>query len=120
PVDQKEETREPSLTLAAAAIAFLIPAASVTLPALWNTATSGACSPVPKVLSVLWFASYAEYPGIEKLSNQRLETWPAEKPPNRVSTTQAPITARRRRTITWASRASMLCLLPAAAPATQL
>ena len=60
PVDQNEETREPGLTFAAAAIAFVIPVAFVMSPELWNTATSGACSPVPKVWSVRWFASYAE------------------------------------------------------------
>ena len=57
PVDQNEETREPELTPAAAAIACLMPVAFVMSPEVWNTATSGACSPVPNVLSVRWFVS---------------------------------------------------------------
>src|SRR5579864_9644542 len=44
---------------------------------------------------------------IEKLWNQRFETWDAENAPKRLSTTQAPITQRRRRTIRCARRASM-------------
>ena len=39
-------------------------------------------------------------------TNQRFETRCAEKAPNTVSTIHAPITARLRRTIRWASRAS--------------
>ena len=57
PVDQYDDTREPGLTFAAAAMAPLIPVAFVTSPELRNTARSGACSPVPKVFSVRWFAS---------------------------------------------------------------
>jgi len=37
-----------------------MPVTFVTSPEVWNTATSDACSPVPKVFSVRWFASYAE------------------------------------------------------------
>jgi hypothetical protein len=59
PVDQYDETREPGLTLAAAAIAF-VAFTFVTSPFEWKTATSGACSPVPNTCSVRWFASYAE------------------------------------------------------------
>ena len=48
------------MTFAAAAMAPSIPLSFVTSPAVWKTATSGACSPVPNVFSVRWFASYAE------------------------------------------------------------
>jgi MarR family transcriptional regulator, transcriptional regulator for hemolysin len=44
---------------------------------------------------------------MEKLWNQRFDTWVAEKAPNRVSATQKPMTQRRRRTITWARDASI-------------
>jgi hypothetical protein len=57
PVDQKDDSREPGLALAAASIAFATPASFVMSPSLWKTATSGACSPVPKACSVRWFAS---------------------------------------------------------------
>ena len=54
-----ELTRPPGLTAAALSIAgsrFSL----VTSPLEWNTATSGACSPVPKVFRIFWFVSYAE------------------------------------------------------------
>ena len=57
PVEKYDESREPGLTAAAAATAFWMPVCFVTSPSLWKTATSGACSPVPKVFSVRWFAS---------------------------------------------------------------
>ena len=59
-VEKKSETREPGLTAAPAAIARLMPVSFVTSPSLWKTATSGAFSPVPKIFSVRWFASYEE------------------------------------------------------------
>ena len=52
PVDQYEETREPGFTPAAAATASCSRVCFVTSPEVWKTATSGACSPVPNVLSV--------------------------------------------------------------------
>src|SRR5262249_30115707 len=73
------------------------------------TATLGACSPEPNVCSVRWFASYAEKPGIENCSSQRLETCWAENAPKIVSTIQPPATMRRCRMITRARRASRPC-----------
>src|ERR1700730_5516417 len=47
---------------------------------------------------------------MEKLSIQRFDTCPAEYAPNSVSRIQATITARRRRTIRWASVTRIGCL----------
>ena len=52
--------REPGFTAAAAATARGMPFTFVTSPSLWKTATSGACSPVPKTFSVFWLVSYDE------------------------------------------------------------
>src|SRR5262249_48234050 len=48
----------------------------------------------------------ADLPGIEKLWYQRLETFPAAKPPKMVRTTQTPMTSMRWRETEWARRAS--------------
>ena len=56
-VEKYDETREPGLIFAAAAIAAAIPVCFATSPLLRKTATSGDCSPVPNVFSVRWFAS---------------------------------------------------------------
>jgi hypothetical protein len=56
-VEKYDEVREPGLTAAAASTARWIPFSFVTSPSVWNTATSGACSPLPKAFSVFWFVS---------------------------------------------------------------
>ena len=60
PVEKNDAVREPGFARCAAAIAPAMPRSFVTSPALWKTAISGACSPVPKIFSVCWFVSYAE------------------------------------------------------------
>ncbi len=60
PVEKYDDVRDPGFTAAAFSTAVSMPAAFVTSPCEWNTATSGACCPVPNVCSVRWFASYAE------------------------------------------------------------
>src|SRR6266516_2419522 len=100
-----ELTREPGLMAAAfetAGTRFFF----VTSPLDWNTATNGACSPVPNVFSTFWFVSYAEYPGIEKDSNQRSATREVANNPKRVSTPQIATTTPRRRWTRCASPAS--------------
>ena len=67
----------------------------MSLPGAVSTATSGACSPVPNVFSVRWFASYAEKPGIEKDWNQRSASFDAENAPTNVRTIQTPTTSSR-------------------------
>ena len=59
-VEKYELVREPGLTAAPCAIAASIPLTFVTSPSERKTATTGACSPLPNVFSVRWFASYAE------------------------------------------------------------
>jgi len=49
-------TREPGLTAAAFSIAG-VRSFVVTSPLDWKTATSGACSPDPKVFTTFWFVS---------------------------------------------------------------
>ena len=56
-MEKYELVREPGLTAAAAATPAAIPRCFVTSPFEWKTATSGACSPLPNVFSVRWFAS---------------------------------------------------------------
>jgi len=50
---------------------------------------------LPNTRSVVWFVSYAEYPGIENCSSHRVETSFAENAPKIVSTIQAPTTILR-------------------------
>src|SRR4051795_5603618 len=102
PVEKYELTREPRLTFAAAESAFASPRCLVMSPELWKTTVIGACAPVPNVLSVRWFASYAENPGIENCSSHRLETALAEYAPTSVSAIQTKTIARRRRSTRWA------------------
>jgi hypothetical protein len=98
-VENQELVREPGAVAAARAIACLIASLFVASPFVCSTTTFGGRTPVPNACSVRWFASYADLPGIEKLWNQRYETRPAEYPPKRVRTIQAPITYQRRRAI---------------------
>src|SRR5579884_4019759 len=107
PVENHELERAPGRTAAARCIAAFTASLFEASPLVWKTTTSGGRTPVPNRSNVRWFASYADLPGIEKLWNQRFDTWPAAKPPNRVSAIQIPITHQRRRAITWARRASM-------------
>ena len=51
-VDQYDDTRVPGFADAACAIARRMPGSAVTSPFERKTATSGACSPVPKAFSV--------------------------------------------------------------------
>jgi hypothetical protein len=76
-------------------IADLIAPLLVASPDVWKTTTFGGRTPVPNVLSVRWFASYADLPGIEKLWYQRLWTCPAAKAPKSVRAIQAPMTFHR-------------------------
>ena len=105
-VEYQEPTRESGTAFATAAIALSLPATLVmSPPGFVSTTTSGTCSPEPNALSVRWFASYAEYPGIENDWNQRLESFAAENMPTTVSTIQAPTTSNRWRMTnraTWA------------------
>src|SRR6185503_10007390 len=110
PVEKYELDRDPGDSLDARIIACLIASLFVASPLVWNTTTFGGRIPVWKVRNVRWSDSYADLPGIEKLWNQRFDTWPAAKPPKRVRTIQAPITYQRLRAIRCARRASIKLL----------
>src|SRR5207248_5297044 len=103
PVEKKELVRAPGFACAARSIAARIGPLLVASPEVWKTTTFGGRMPVPNCFSVRWFASYAEYPGIENDWNQRFDTLPAAYPPNSVSTSQIPMTGQRSRAITCAS-----------------
>src|ERR1051326_7588286 len=95
PVVKYELVNEPGADFAARAIAARIASLFVASPSVWKTTTFGGRTPVPNSISVRWFASYADLPGIEKLWYQRFDTWPAAKPPNSVRTTQTAMTYQR-------------------------
>ena len=77
PVEKYELVRAPGIVAAARCIASLIASLLVASPLVWKTTTFGGRTPVPKLFSVRWFASYADLPGIEKLWYHRFETCPA-------------------------------------------
>ena len=95
PVEKNELVRAPGVALAARCIAWRTASLFVASPRLWKTTTFGGRTPTPKAWSVRWFASYADFPGIEKLWYHRFDTWPAANPPKRVKTSQIPITVHR-------------------------
>src|SRR3954468_2652038 len=107
PVEKYELVRAPGFAFAARAIAARIAVFFVASPLVWKTTTFGGRTPTPNCFSVRWLASYADLPGIEKLWNQRFDTWPAANPPNRVKTSQRMITFQRWRAIRWARRGSI-------------
>src|SRR3954452_9964200 len=92
-VENHELDRAPGLAATAAVIAFATPGVFVTSPLAVATTIRGAFSPLPNSLSIRWFASYAEKPGIEKDSNHLI--CPAANTPNTVSASQATTTMRR-------------------------
>jgi hypothetical protein len=85
----------PGIVAAARRIAAAIAALFVASPSVWKTTTLGGRTPVPNAFSVRWFASYADFPGIEKLWYQRFETCAAAKAPKSVRTIQAVMTFHR-------------------------
>src|SRR3954452_16522235 len=95
-VVNQELERAPGVVAAARFVAAATAVFVVTSPlASWKTTTFGGRTPVPKVCSVFWLVSYADFPGIEKLWYQRFETFPAAKPPKRVRTIHTEITSQR-------------------------
>src|SRR6185436_3008071 len=85
PVVKYELVRKSGNFAATVANACFTPGVFVTSPFLTlSRAMCGGCSPEPKIFSVRWLVSYAEYPGIENCSSQRFETWFAAKAPRSV------------------------------------
>ena len=64
-------------------------------------------SGVGSAFRVRWLASYAGLPGTERLWYQRVDTFPAAKPPKIVRMSQRPITGQRCREVRCARRVSM-------------
>src|SRR5438309_11914609 len=92
---------------AARCIAVSIALLLVASPLVWKTTTLGARAPAPSAFSVRWLASYAGLPGTERLWYQRVDTFPAAKPPKIVRMSQRPITGQRCREVRCARRVSM-------------
>src|SRR5262249_11220334 len=105
-VEYQELVSAPGTVAAARFIACSIAALFVASPIVWKTTTSGGRTPTPNASSVRWLASYAGFPGLEKLWYQRLDSLPAAMPPTTVRTIHAAITSRRRLEMTRARRAS--------------
>src|ERR687888_1989013 len=111
-VEKYELLSAPGMVAAARLIARSIATLVVASPDVWKTTTFGGRTPTPNAFSVRWLASYAGFPGIEKLWYQREESLPAATPPITVRTSHTPITGQRWRAVKCASRASFISTPP--------